>query len=298
MDRHAIVAIGEILWDMFPDGPRFGGAPANFACGAAGLGRDRVHVSLVSSVGNDELGERALQSLRERSVDTSWVTRQDKPTGTVLVELDEAGRASYRFADDTAWDHLEWSSDLEQLARRADAICFGTLGQRNDHSRATIRQFVAATSPTAMRIFDINLRKPHFESSVVLESLELANVLKLNDDELPVIAELCGLSGTQRERMRQIADRFDLNLVALTRGPDGAVLIRGDEISEHGGVDTRVVDTVGAGDSFTAALAIGLLENNDLNQINRAACNVAAFVCSQNGATPELPGLETIAESP
>ena len=123
-----IIGLGEILWDVFPDGPRFGGAPANFVCSAAGLGRNRVKVYMASSVGSDELGKQALKSLQTHNVDTSFVERQDKPTGQVLVELDDAGRASYEFAADTAWDNLSWTTDLEQLASQVDALCFGSLG--------------------------------------------------------------------------------------------------------------------------------------------------------------------------
>jgi len=277
-----IVGLGEVLWDVFPDGPRFGGAPANFACSAASLGRDRVNVHMASSVGIDDLGERAIDALRVHKVDSSFVTTQDKPTGQVLVELDDEGHASYEFTADTAWDNLEWTNDLQQLATQADALCFGTLGQRSDISRKTIQQFVAATAPTALRILDVNLRPPFVSNSTIIESLKLANILKLNDEELPVIAEMCEISGSDSEVMKQLADQFKLQLVAVTRGSDGAILVRGDETSEHDGVETQLVDTVGAGDA-------GLLDDNDLDDINHRACTVAAFVCSQGGATPDIP---------
>ena len=284
-----IVGLGEILWDVFPDGPRFGGAPANFACSAAGLGREQVEVYIVSSVGKDGLGQRAIESLQQHGVNTSCVAEQERPTGQVLVELDEEGRASYQFAADTAWDNLQWSRELEQLAARTDAVCFGTLGQRSDRSRETIQRFVAATAPTALRIFDINLRPPYFRDAVIVESLKLANVLKLNDEELPFVRDLCGLSGADSQVLRGLAVQFELRAVALTRGARGAVLIRGGEISEQAGVATQVVDTVGAGDAFTAALALGLLTGGKLDTINRSACAVASFVCTQSGATPRMP---------
>lgn len=295
MKRHTIVGIGEILWDVFPNGPKFGGAPANFACSAAGLGRERVGVFVASGVGNDDFGRRALEFLQKRGVDTSCVAVQDQATGQVDVELDDAGRASYRFAADTAWDNLVWSNDMEQLAARTDAVCFGTLGQRSEQSRATIRQFVSATPSTAIRILDVNLRPPFVSDAVIRESIELANVLKLNDEELPVVAELCGASGTEFDVMREISSRLDIEVVAVTRGPQGAVLVRGEEISEFGGVQANVVDTVGAGDAFTAALVLGLLTGSPLDEINQTACNVAAFVCSQSGATPALPDIHSFA---
>ena len=183
---------------------------------------------------------------------------------------------------------MEWSNELEQLAHRTDAVCFGTLGQRSEVSLATIRRFVAATRPTALRILDVNLRPPFVSDAVILDSLRLANILKLNDEELSVLARLIGLTGSPAEMLRRLADEFAFQVVALTRGVNGALLIRGDEISEHPGVAAHVVDTVGAGDAFTAALALGLLDGRDLETINRTACEVAAFVCSQSGATPNM----------
>lgn len=281
-----LAGLGEILWDVFPDGPRFGGAPANFACHAAAL---RARAMMVSAVGRDELGQRGIAALKERGVETQLVEQSQRPTGTVQVSLNAAGVATYEFAANAAWDHLSWSQGLEQLAERIDAVCFGTLGQRSEASRETIRRFVAATRRTALRIFDINLRAPFYDEHVILESLSLANVLKLNDDELPVVARACQFAGDETSLMRQLADRFELKLVALTRGPRGAVLFAGGRTSDQPGVATRVVDTVGAGDAFTATLAVGLLRGDDLDTVNRRACQVAAYVCSQPGATPPLP---------
>jgi fructokinase len=243
---------------------------------------------MASSVGKDELGRKALEALEQHRVDTSCVSSSDRPTGQVLVELDASGSASYNFAADTAWDNLAWSEGFARLAARTNAVCFGTLGQRSDLSRATIRRFVAATPVGALRIFDINLRPPYYSDAVIRESLELANVLKLND-ELPVVATLCGLGGSAADVMQQLASRFELQAVALTRGHDGAVLARGREVHEQPGIHTEVIDTVGAGDAFTAALALGLLRQDDLAAVNQRACRVAAYVCSQSGATPAIP---------
>ncbi len=284
-----IVGLGEVLWDIFPNGPRFGGAPANFACSAAGLARGRFEVAMVSAVGIDKLGQLAIAALIEHQVNVATVSQIHYPTGEVNVKLDEHGHATYEFAANTAWDRLEWSSELEQLAHRTDVVCFGTLGQRSDVSLATIRRFIVDTRPTALRILDINLRPPFVSDAVILDSLKLANILKLNDEELSVLAKLIGLTGSPVDRLRRLADRFAFQVVALTRGAHGAILIRGDEISEHSGVATHVVDTVGAGDAFTAALALGLLDGRDLETINRIACDVAGFVCSQSGATPRIP---------
>ena len=286
-EARIVVGLGEVLWDVFPDGPRFGGAPANFACHAAQLGAD---ARMASAVGNDELGNKALKALQEKQVKTDCVRQMPYPTGTVTVQLDEAGKASYEFAEDTAWDHLEWSEDLANLAKQSSAVCFGTLGQRSETSRKTIQRFVKAVpAETSLRVFDINLRPPFYTEEIILESLRLANVLKLNDDELPILAKLCELSGTDVEIMRELSQRYGLRLVALTRGNRGAVLCRDGKVSESAGVETNVVDTVGAGDSFTAALVTGLLEDRELDEINKAACKIAAYVCSQPGATPRIP---------
>ena len=284
-----IVGLGEVLWDVFPDGPRFGGAPANFVCSAAGLPWGRFEVAMASAVGVDELGQRAIAALVDHHVNVDAVARINYPTGHVSVRLDNQGHASYEFAMDTAWDRLEWSNGLKELALRADVVCFGTLSQRSDESLATIRRFVGATRSSTLRVLDINLRPPFYTDAIILDSIKLANVLKLNDDELPVLARLTGITGTPADMLRQLAKKYELQVVALTLGANGAILMQGDEVSQCPGVETRVVDTVGAGDAYTAALVIGLLNGRNLEMINRKACQVAAYVCSQSGATPLLP---------
>jgi fructokinase len=285
--RFNVVGIGEILWDVFPDGARFGGAPANFACHAAALNGS---ASIVSCVGQDRLGEQALAALAEHKVTTDHVVRLKAwPTGTVTVEVDSQGKPSYRFGLDDAWDHLTWSDELAQLARQTQAVCFGTLGQRSAASRETIGQFIAATPPDAWRVCDINLRPPFLDDAVIRQSVAAANVLKLNDEELPIVAAICGVPRRDADALAQLVSRFSLRAVALTRGAQGAILLRGDQRSECQGLPANICDTVGAGDAFTAALVSGLLRGHDLDTINRRACEIAAFVCSQPGATPPLP---------
>lgn len=284
-----VAAIGEILWDVFPTGPRFGGAPANFACSMAGLSSGECRVSMVSAVGDDSLGEQALAELRDHRVATDYIARNQFPTGTVDVTLDDEGNASYEFAKNTAWDNLALDGDRMALAKQLDAVCFGTLGQRSDASQKAIEDFVRAAPANALRVFDINLRRPFYDGETILHSLELSNVLKLNEEELPVLMSLCELTGTPIDCCQQLAKRFALRAIALTRGSDGSVAICGDEVSELPGVPTQVVDTVGAGDSFTAAFVLGLLRNMPLAELNLRASEVAAFVCSQVGATPQFP---------
>ena len=283
-----VAGIGEVLWDVYPDAAHFGGAPANFACHAASLGAESW---MVSAVSNDDLGERALEKLRARNVKCVHVERDPHhATGRVLVTLNQAGQATYEFAADTAWDHLTWSEDLATLAARCDAVCFGTLGQRSPVSRETIRRFVAATPASALRVFDVNLRQRFYDADTIRTSLELASAVKLNDEELPIVGELCGLrSVTPREMLIELARVYDLRFAALTRGPRGSLLIAGADEDDCPAPPTDAVDTVGAGDAFTAALVVGFLRGLPLNAVNRHANAIASFVCSQKGATPVLP---------
>jgi fructokinase len=288
--RTTVTGLGEILWDMFPEGPRFGGAPANFACSVAELARDRIDVYSASAVGPDDLGRRAIETLHLHGVDTSCVARVDRPTGQVLVRLDAAGRASYEFAAGAAWDQVAWSDGLQQLATRADAVCFSTLGQRSEISRQTIQRFVRATPAECLRVLDVNLRPPFWNEEIVLQSLQLANVLKLNNMELSLLADMLRWRGADHELLQQLVERFSLRLVALTRGAAGAVLLgESGERSDLPGQPTLVVDTVGAGDSFAATLVVGLLDGLPFATINAWGNRVAAFVSSQRGATPHFP---------
>ncbi len=286
--RVCVVGLGELLWDIFPDGPRFGGAPANFACSTAALSNE-IDVAMASAVGDDKLGHTALQELKRRSVDTSAVAVRSEPTGTVDVSLNETGHASYRFAEDTAWDCLSWNDGLKELSAKTQAVCFGTLGQRSKTSRETIQRFVQSTPDSALKIFDINLRPPFYDDDVIQQSLRICTALKLNDEELPLVAKLSDASGSDDELLPQIAERWELNTIALTLGASGAALWHDGKLFKGDGVETTVKDTVGAGDSFTATLAVGLLSGCDPQHVIERACEVAAFVCSQDGATPEFP---------
>jgi fructokinase len=289
-ERPTIVGIGEILWDMFPEGPQFGGAPANFTCHAAELGRGEIDAYVVSAVGQDKLGDQALTLLNAHKVNTTFVARCDRLTGQVHVHVDSAGQASYEFASDTAWDNIPWSSHLSQLAIRADAVCFGTLAQRDAVSRETIQQFVRSTRSECMRIFDINLRAPFWNNEIIIESLQLANVVKLNETELETLAKTLGFNRPLPDILQHLLATYKLRLVALTRGPAGALITSSSgEQSDFPGQDIALVNTVGAGDAFTGVLAVGALNGLALETINAWANRVAAFVCTQPGAAPRLP---------
>jgi fructokinase len=287
--RPVVVGLGEVLWDLFDDGPRFGGAPANFACSVAELGRNQFEVVLASAVGNDELGDLAFAALADHQVNSEFVARLNYPTGKVDVTLDEYGHASYAFASNTAWDHLIWNQQLETLANRANVVCFGTLAQRSDKSQKTIQHFVANTPASCLRMLDINLRDPYWNQDVILQSLAIANALKLNDSELCAMTSLLQLKGSDEAKLEQIMKRFSLRVIALTRGSKGSLLLLDSgERSDLAAHSVEVVDTVGVGDAFTATLALGLLKELPLETVHRWANEVAAFVCTQSGATPRL----------
>lgn len=284
-----IVGVGESLWDIFPNGTaQFGGAPANVAIHAAALGAEAW---LVSALGNDPRGNMATDRLDAARVHRETVARvSGKSTGVVHVSVDAKGRPSYLIADDAAWDVIPWSSTIDSVVRRAEAICFGTLAQRSRLSRDTVRHAVGATPPRSWRLLDVNLRERFFDSEVLKTSLTLANAVKLNDEELPVVARLCALgAGSERELLRAFVDRFALRLAVLTRGERGSLMRTPTMEVESLAPPTKVVDSVGAGDAFTAALLVGLLNGQSLEEVATRANWLAAYVCSQPGATPVLP---------
>ena len=245
--------------------------------------------SWVSAVGADELGDQTVQQFEKLQLDTQGVGCSKLPTGTVQVTLDERGHPSYEIVENVAWDDLHWSTTLQHIAQRTQAVCFGSLAQRSELSREAIHRFMANVPRESIKVFDVNLRAPFFDKATVLQSLELANVLKLSDEELPIVADYCELSGAQVDILQQLALLYELQAVALTCGPHGATIYRDGQVSLQPAVATKVVDTVGAGDAFTAFLTVGLLTGHELSTINHHACRAAAYVCSQSGATPQLP---------
>jgi fructokinase len=285
--RHLVLGAGELLWDLLPGGKQLGGAPANFAYHAHALGAEAL---VVSRVGADALGNEILECLRRLGLRTDGVTADPKtPTGTVSVELDNHGTPTFTIHENVAWDFLEAGESVLREAARADAVCFGTLAQRSPIARAAIRKVLQAAPSTALRIFDINLRQHFWSQELIMESLELADVFKLNDQELPVVAKLLALTGDESSQLRQLASRFELQAVALTKGANGSSLLAGGELVSRPGSKLTIADTVGAGDSYTAALALGLLAGQTPDRIIRFAHQVADYVCTQPGATPPMP---------
>lgn len=287
MPPFQVAGIGETLWDMFPDGGRLGGAPTNFSCHCHQLGGN-AHP--VSCVGDDGLGRQARVKLAQLGVNTTYVLESPThPTGRVMVSLDDAGKPTYDILEGVAWDHLTFTPELEALAHSLDAVCFGTLSQRAAESRETIRTFLTHMAPSSLKILDVNLRAPFYSKTLVEESLHFATILKLSDEELPVLADYFDLTGSVEEQLAALRTHFRLDLVAYTRGHEGSVLVGKNEVNAFPGIAVPVIDSVGAGDSFTAALCMGLLKGQPLAAVNAFANEVAAFVCSQQGACPPLP---------
>jgi len=282
-----VIGVGELLWDLLPAGRQLGGAPANFAYHAQALG---AQAFVLSRVGDDALGREILDRLSGLGLRTDGITTDSRvPTGTVSVALDAHGKPSFTVHENVAWDFIEAGRGILDQVAQAEAICFGSLAQRNPVSRTAIQAVLAAAPRGALRIFDINLRQHFWSRELIVESLELANVLKLNDGELPVVAKLLGLAGDELSQMRQLAARFELKSVALTKGADGSSLLVGNELVSRLGSKLVVADTVGAGDSYTAALALGLLAGDEPERILECAHRVAEFVCTHPGAMPPMP---------
>ena len=288
MGNPRIVSLGEVLWDLFPDGERFGGAPANFACHAAIQGAD---VTMLSAVGDDRHGREALSILSNYDIDVSLLQIVvDAPTGTVGVELDDNRKPTFVIHKGSAWDQLAWNEELASRITAANAVYFGTLGQRGEVSRHTIRRAIdAAASAGVARVLDINLRPPFFDAELIRDSVQLASILKLSDDELREVTSACGITITdkQDDMLRGLLEFGDLDMVVMTRGADGAVLVTAENAIDQKGIPATVIDKVGAGDSLTAAFLIGELQGEPHKKNLRTACEVAAAACSHSGAVPD-----------
>jgi len=286
--KPSIISLGEVLWDLFPEGARFGGAPANFACHAAALASS---VSMVSAVGDDDRGREAIDILRAYGIDVSLIQLiADAPTGSVGVSLDAKGKPAFTIHEGSAWDRVAWAPELEARITEANAVYFGTLGQRGEVSQQTIRRALEVAKASGIpRVLDVNLRPPFFDAPLIRSSVECASVLKLSDDELEQVADACGIDSANEpeERPQALLEQFSLDLVVMTRGAEGAVIVSATGTVDQPGIPTDVRDTVGAGDAFTAVLVSGLLRGESLATIARNACETAAAVCAQPGAVPE-----------
>mgnify|MGYP001251091769 FL=1 len=277
-----VAGAGEILWDLFPTGKRPGGAPANFCYHARMLGADSF---VVSRVGTDKPGEELLERLAELGLSSRYISLDRvHPTGSVSVTLDSKGNPDYIIHENVAWDHIPFDEQASALAKSVDAVCFGTLAQRSPESRESIRRFLKSVPESRLKVFDINLRMQYYSPELINDSLLLCNVLKVNSEELSKIGSMFSLSGEPEETLSILCEKYNLRLIALTKGSEGSVLYTPEEISYHLGFKVEICDTVGAGDAFTAALTLGVLEGKTLAEINEFANTVASLVCHYNGA--------------
>jgi fructokinase len=231
-----------------------------------------------------------LQKLNQLGLNANFVQRDPaSPTGTVNVNIDAVGQPCFEILQPVAWDFLEWTEEWKQLAREADAVCFGSLAQRSAISQSTIRSFLHATRRKAVRVFDVNLRQSFYSRTVLAESMSLATIVKLNHEELPKIMSLFELEHRNDEKSaRRLLSLHNLKLVCITRGDAGSLLVSASEYSEHAGIKVKVADAVGAGDAFTAAMVHGYLRGAPLAQINEMSNRVGGWVASQSGATPAV----------
>lgn len=287
MKKHIIAGIGELLWDVLLEEEKIGGAPVNFSYHVNALGAMGVPIS---TVGRDDRGKKALDLLRQSGLVVEGISVSDEYcTGYVDALLDKEGAAIYSFPDEVAWDYLAINEYAENVKIQLDAICFGSLAQRSGVSRRAILTYLDDLRPQTVRVFDVNIRQKFFSREIIESSLKRADFLKMNDEELVTIARLVDLKGQDQELLSALLNRYNLDMVILTRGGGGSILMTQDDFSEHQGVNTQIIDTIGAGDSFTAATIIGYLHRLSLDEINEIANHIAACVCSRRGAMVPLP---------
>ena len=282
--KNTVVGLGEILWDVFPERKVLGGAPANFAYHVSQFGFNGY---AVSAIGNDLLGKEILKSLEEKELNY-LIEQTDFPTGIVKVQLDGRGIPTYEITENVAWDNIPFTTRLENLAKNTTTVCFGSLAQRNEVARATIHKFLDLMPADSLKVFDINLRLKYFSKDIITTSLNKASALKINDEEIVKIAEIFELKGTDEELCEQLLDKYKLKFLILTKGTRGSYVLTPYEKSFLATPKVTIADTVGAGDSFTAAFVASYLNGRSIAQSHQLAVEVSAYVCQQHGAMPRL----------
>ena len=286
--KRYVVGLGEVLWDVLPEGKKLGGAPSNFAYHAGQfLGMDNTIA--VSALGEDKLGEETIKALEEHQLNC-LLPRVPYPTGTVQVQLDEQGIPTYDIKENVAWDNIPFTKEIEEVASTCRAVCFGSLAQRNVVSRETIHRFLDLTPKDCMKIFDINLRQNFYNKDILKESLQRCNVLKINDEELVLIGRMFGYPGLDIEnKCWLILGKYNLDMLVLTCGTNGSYVFTPGQMSFQETPKVEVADTVGAGDSFTGSFCAAILSGKPVTEAHKLAVEVSAYVCTQNGAMPTLP---------
>ena len=285
--KRYVVGLGEVLWDVLPEGKKLGGAPANFAYHAGQFGLDTI---AISALGEDALAEETIDALKEHNLNY-LMPRVPYPTGTVQVTLAEGGIPTYDIKEGVAWDNIPYTDEMAEIAKNARAVCFGSLAQRNKVSRENIRKFLADTPADCLKICDINLRQQFYSKEILEDSFRLCNILKINDEELVVVNRMFGYDGLDmRQTCEKMVQDYGLKMLVLTCGTNGSYVFTDDGLTSF--QDTpkvEVADTVGAGDSFTGSFCACILNGKPVQEAHKTAVAVSAFVCTQNGAMPTLP---------
>lgn len=285
-NRPIVVGLGELLWDVFPDGKRPGGAPANVAYQAQQLGCQGV---VASRVGKDQLGDELITFLESKGLRTLAIQRDENaPTGRVTVSFNEQNQPQYVIHEDVAWDNIQFNDELQSVMSRADAVCFGTLAQRSTQSRSSIHAAVESTSENCLRVYDVNLRQDYYQDDWITSSLRLAHVVKLNDEEVDILAPQLQLPVGEVDFSRAIIQEFEVDLVCITRGARGCRVTCSEETVDIAGRPVQVADTVGAGDAFTAGLIFSHLTGKSLRESGEFANKIGGLVASHHGAMPDL----------
>lgn len=288
MNNNLVVGLGEVLWDCLPQGRKLGGAPANFAYHVSQFGFESC---VISAIGDDDLGHEILDNFNEKGLHYN-IPHVAFPTGTVQVSLNDKGIPEYDICTNVAWDNIPFTDAVKQIAQNTHAVCFGSLAQRNEVSRSTIYAFLDAMphTPDNLRVFDINLRQQFYSAEIIKASLERCNVLKINDEELLILRDMFGYQMDTDATCQEILKTYNLRMLILTCGTEGSYVYNAD--GSWSFLPTPIVevaDTVGAGDSFTAAFVASILQGKTMQEAHKVAVEASAFVCTQHGAMPILP---------
>ena len=286
MKKLKVIAVGEIVWDMLPAGKQLGGAPLNFAFFSKELGAEAY---AVSAIGNDVLGDETLAVASATGVNLDYLQRNNLPTSRVLISLDNEGVPQYEIVENVAWDALECPQMILDLVKDASVMCWGSLAQRSVTSRQSVLAMLSAAPKECVKVFDINIRQHYYSREVIETSLGYADILKLNEDELPLVASILGLSGLEHDIVSQLIEKYALKYLVYTHGADfSEVFSATGEYSHVPTPKVKVVDTVGAGDSFTAVFVTSILQGLSMAESHARAVEVSAYVCTQNGAINPL----------
>ena len=290
--KDLVIGMGEALWDVLPEGKKIGGAPANFAYHVSQFGRPGC---VVSAVGDDALGKEIVENFTSKGL-TQHIAVVPYPTGTVQVEIDAAGIPQYDIKENVAWDNIPFTPDLEKIARNTKAVCFGSLAQRNVVSRNTINQFLDAMpqTPDSLVVFDVNLRQGFYTKEILCDSMNRCNILKINDEELVIVSRMFGYPGIDlQDKCWILLGKYNLKMLILTCGINGSYVFTPGHVSFQPTPTVEVADTVGAGDSFTAAFIASILKGKSVEDAHHTAVQTSAYVCTCQGAMPQLPSTLT-----